>query len=89
MIIGAAGFISETLAYYHYDHSQFDTWWKLALVYTAQGIGRGMWESTNKAIIADIWSSPVDTAAGEQMMMRWSLCWKLRITIDLCQRSRM
>ena len=63
MLIGLAAFMAETLAFWVCDHAAFDRWWELALVYACQGLGRGMYESTNKAIIADMWATGADTAA--------------------------
>jgi hypothetical protein len=64
MLLGGVAFIVELVPFLFADGkaAYFSPAWKLVLVYGAQGVGRGICESTNKAVIADYF--PEDASAG-------------------------
>jgi MFS family permease len=53
MLFGATIYLGETVTFIVYGPEDVSEVWKLVLLYIAHGAGRGVWESTNKAVIAD------------------------------------
>jgi len=61
MCVGALGFLLEGVILLTANDEQLSSTAWLVVIYAAQGVGRGVWESTNKAVIADFF--PQDAAA--------------------------
>ena len=67
MITGSLCFVAMALPFLFSDprgwsDDKSSAYWKLALIYAAQGVGRGIFESTNKAVVADFFSSNAPAA---------------------------
>merc|ERR1712072_867860 len=67
MLAGSLCFIGMALPFVFEDalkwkEDEVSAYWKLSLVYIAQGVGRGIFESTNKAVVADFFSTDAPAA---------------------------
>jgi hypothetical protein len=69
MVLGAAAFACVVIPFaLEADPAHYDVW-KVVLVYAAQGAGRGIYESTNKAVVAEFF---VDDAPSAFANILWT-----------------
>lgn len=68
MLIGCLGFLGMAVPFIFFDNpggwssDDASSYVKLAALYSSQGVGRGVFESTNKAVIADFFPSDAPAA---------------------------
>uniref|UniRef100_A0A7S2BNG7 Uncharacterized protein n=1 Tax=Octactis speculum TaxID=3111310 RepID=A0A7S2BNG7_9STRA len=63
ILIGSMSFICIALAYLCFTNEQLGNWPSCILLNALMGLGRSVWESTNKAIYASIFSSNESSSA--------------------------
>mmetsp|Transcript_26219 Transcript_26219/g.38847 ORF Transcript_26219/g.38847 Transcript_26219/m.38847 type:complete len:437 (+) Transcript_26219:151-1461(+) len=61
MTIGAVGLMATGLAFFFFSDDQLGTWGMIIPYLIIYGIGRGTWENTNKAVVADYFGGSAET----------------------------
>lgn len=68
MVLGGALFTLEAVVFYAFTDKHLGTWPNAVLLYALHGAGRCIWESTNKAVMADFFGDRAPAAFANVVM---------------------